>query len=71
MWCFFYRAKIGVDYAIFAKQISPKMIEQFLKDQQEPKAVEKVYSRLTDLLNSGEEIIYIAVQIVITLFRIG
>jgi len=38
------------------------MIEQFLKDQQEPKAVEKVYSRLTDLLNSGEEIIYIAVQ---------
>ena len=39
-----------------------KMIEQFLKDQQEPKAVEKVYSRLSDLLNSGEEIIYIAVQ---------
>lgn len=38
------------------------MIEQFLKDLQEPKAVEKVYSRLTDLLNSGEEIIYIAVQ---------
>lgn len=38
------------------------MIEQFLKDQQEPKAVEKVYSRLSDLLNSGEEIIYIAVQ---------
>lgn len=38
------------------------MIEQFLKDQQEPKAVEKVYSRLNDLLNAGEEIIYIAVQ---------
>lgn len=38
------------------------MIEQFLKDQQEPKAVEKVYSRLTDLLNGGEEIIYISVQ---------
>jgi len=38
------------------------MIEQFLKDQQEPKAVEKIYSRLNDLLNSGEEIIYIAVQ---------
>ncbi len=38
------------------------MIEQFLNDQQEPKAVEKVYSRLTDLLNGGEEIIYIAVQ---------
>lgn len=38
------------------------MIEQFLKDQQEPKAVEKVYSRLNDLLNADEEIIYIAVQ---------
>ncbi len=38
------------------------MIEQFLKDQQEPKAVEKIYSRLNDLLNGGEEIIYIAVQ---------
>lgn len=38
------------------------MIEQFLNDQQEPKAVEKVYTRLNDLLNGGEEIIYIAVQ---------
>jgi hypothetical protein len=38
------------------------MIEQFLKDQQDEKAVEKVYSRLNDLLNSGEDIIYIAVQ---------
>ncbi|RYE21405.1 MAG: hypothetical protein EOP42_25920 [Sphingobacteriaceae bacterium] len=38
------------------------MIEQFLKDQQDQKAVEKVYSRLSDLLNSGEEIVYIAVQ---------
>jgi hypothetical protein len=38
------------------------MIEQFLKDQQDQKAIEKVYSRLSDLLNSGEEIIYIAVQ---------
>lgn len=38
------------------------MIEQFLKDQQDPKAAEKVYSRLNDLLNTGEEIIYIAVQ---------
>jgi hypothetical protein len=33
-----------------------------LRDEQDPKAVEKVYSRLTDLLTSGEEIIYIAVQ---------
>ncbi|HEY9533875.1 MAG TPA: PH domain-containing protein [Mucilaginibacter sp.] len=38
------------------------MIEKFLRDEQDPKAVEKVYSRLTDLLTSGEEIIYIAVQ---------
>lgn len=38
------------------------MIEQFLKDQQDPKAADKVYSRLNDLLNSGEEIVYIAVQ---------
>jgi hypothetical protein len=26
------------------------MIEKFLNDQQEPKAVEKVYTRLVDLL---------------------
>lgn len=38
------------------------MIEKFLNDQQDPKAVEKVYSRLVDLLTSGEEIIYIATQ---------
>jgi len=38
------------------------MIEKFLNDEQDPKTVEKVYSRLTDLLNSGEEILYIAVQ---------
>jgi len=33
-----------------------------LNDEQDPKTVEKVYSRLNDLLNSGEEILYIAVQ---------
>lgn len=33
-----------------------------MNDEQDPKAVEKVYLRLTDLLNTGEEIIYIAVQ---------
>ena len=33
-----------------------------MNDEQDPKAVEKVYSRLTDLLTTGEEIIYIAVQ---------
>jgi hypothetical protein len=38
------------------------MIEKFLRDDQDPKAVEKVYSRLTDLLTTGEEILYIAVQ---------
>ena len=38
------------------------MIEKFLKEDQDPKAVEKVYSRLVDLLSAGEEIIYIAVQ---------
>src|ERR1700748_1943769 len=38
------------------------MIEKFLNDEQDPKAVEKVYTRLTDLLTTGEEILYIAVQ---------
>jgi hypothetical protein len=38
------------------------MIEKFLNDEQEPKAVEKVYTRLVDLLTTGEEILYIAVQ---------
>src|ERR1700748_478351 len=38
------------------------MIDKFLTDQQDPKAVEKVYTRLVDLLTPGEEIIYIATQ---------
>jgi hypothetical protein len=38
------------------------MIEKFLRDEQDPKAIEKVYTRLVDLLTTGEEIIYIAVQ---------
>src|ERR1700712_1480516 len=38
------------------------MIEKFLQDEQDPKAIEKVYTRLVDLLTTGEEIIYIAVQ---------
>ncbi|WP_462265961.1 PH domain-containing protein [Mucilaginibacter sp.] len=38
------------------------MIEKFLNDQQDPKAVEKVYSRLNDLLTTDEQIIYIATQ---------
>lgn len=38
------------------------MIEKFLNEEQDPKAVEKVYTRLTDLLTTGEEVLYIAVQ---------
>src|ERR1700749_2901695 len=38
------------------------MIEKFLNEEQDPKAVEKVYLRLNDLLNTGEEVLYIAVQ---------
>lgn len=38
------------------------MIEKFLNDEQDPKAVEKIYLRLNDLLTTGEEILYIAVQ---------
>lgn len=38
------------------------MIEKFLNDQQDPKAVEKVYSRLKELLPPGEDTLYIAVQ---------
>src|ERR1700755_1915931 len=38
------------------------MIEKFLNEEQDPKAVEKVYTRLVDLLTTGEEILYIAVQ---------
>ena len=38
------------------------MMEKFLSEEQDPKAVEKVYLRLADLLTTGEEILYIAVQ---------
>ncbi|WP_214071696.1 PH domain-containing protein [Mucilaginibacter sp. dw_454] len=38
------------------------MMDKFLRDEQDPKALEKVYTRLVDLLTTGEEIIYIAVQ---------
>jgi hypothetical protein len=38
------------------------MIEKFLTEEQDPKAVEKIYLRLADLLTTGEEILYIAVQ---------
>jgi hypothetical protein len=38
------------------------MIDKFLNDQQDPATVEKVYTRLVDLLTTGEEVLYIAVQ---------
>ncbi|RWY50992.1 hypothetical protein EPL05_13045 [Mucilaginibacter gilvus] len=38
------------------------MIEKFLKEEQDPKAVERIYGRLVDLLTTGEDILYIAVQ---------
>lgn len=37
-------------------------IDKFLADEQDPKAVEKVAVKLNDLLTSGEEILYLAVQ---------
>ena len=37
-------------------------IDKFLSDEQDVKTVEKVIAKLTDLLISGEEIIYMAVQ---------
>lgn len=37
-------------------------IDKFLADEQDPKAVEKVVVKLYDLLTTGEELIYLAVQ---------
>ena len=37
-------------------------IDKFLNDEQDVKTVEKVLLKLTDLLTSGEELIYLAVQ---------
>ena len=37
-------------------------IEQYLTDEQDPKAAEKVLSKLGDLLNKDEELHYLAVQ---------
>src|SRR3954468_13589573 len=37
-------------------------IDKFLIDEQDVKTVEKVLTKLSDLLTSGEEIIYLAVQ---------
>ncbi|MES2417163.1 MAG: PH domain-containing protein [Bacteroidota bacterium] len=37
-------------------------IDRFLADEQDPKTVEKVILKLSDLLTNGEEIFYLAVQ---------
>lgn len=37
-------------------------IDKFLTEEQDPKVVEKILGKLYDLLTTGEEIIYIAVQ---------
>ncbi len=36
--------------------------DKFLLDEQDPKAIDKVLGKLTDMLSSGEELLYIAVQ---------
>ncbi len=36
--------------------------DNFLLDEQDPKAIDKVLGKLTDLLSSNEELLYIAVQ---------
>ncbi len=38
------------------------LIDRFLSDEQDPKAVEKVLGKLNDMLSSNEELIYLAVQ---------
>ncbi|WP_069658860.1 PH domain-containing protein [Arcticibacter eurypsychrophilus] len=36
--------------------------EQFLTDEQDPKATEKILGKLNDMLISGEEVLYLAIQ---------
>lgn len=38
------------------------IIDSFLSDEQDPKAVERVLGKLNDMLSSNEELIYLAVQ---------
>ena len=38
------------------------LIDRFLSDDQDPKAVEKVLGKLNDMLSTNEELIYLAVQ---------
>lgn len=39
-----------------------EQIKKFLNEEQDPKAIEKITSKLTDLLMKNEEIGYIGVQ---------
>jgi hypothetical protein len=53
--------------AIIALRYTPHVkhmnsIDRFLSDEQDPKAVEKVIGKLNDLLTTGEELLYLAVQ---------
>ncbi|MFP5080619.1 PH domain-containing protein [Pedobacter sp. JCM 36344] len=38
------------------------LIDRFLSDDQDPKAVERILGKLNDMLSSNEELIYLAVQ---------
>ena len=38
------------------------LIDQYITDDQDPKTTEKIIGKLRDLLNSGEAIVYLAVQ---------
>lgn len=38
------------------------MIDQYINDDQDPKTAEKVIGKLRDMLTSGEEIVYLAIQ---------
>jgi hypothetical protein len=38
------------------------VLDKFLSDEQDPKAVERVLTKLNDMLSTGEELIYLAVQ---------
>lgn len=44
------------------------MFSDFLSEDQDPKVVEKVHSKVQDVLTRGEEILYIAVQKALTSF---
>lgn len=39
-----------------------EQLKNFLNEQQDPKAVEKIFGKVKDLLTTGEEVEYIAVQ---------